>query len=84
MIDVKEAVQFAKSYAHEVLGEQAPTVEEIEREEYKNRDVWRITLGFPTSSYHKLVGWPAKEYKSFLIDADTGETVAMKIRELIA
>lgn len=85
MIDVKDAVQSAKTYAREVLGESTPTVEEIEREQYKTRDVWKVTLGFPSqTSTFAVLGFPAKEYKSFLIDADTGQTLAMKIRELTA
>jgi hypothetical protein len=85
MIDVKAAVQVARSYAMEVLGEFKPTVEEIDREEYKARDVWKITLGFPSDVYHAgraSPGLPSKEYKSFLIDAETGQPLAMKIREL--
>jgi hypothetical protein len=64
MIDVKVALQSARSYAAEVLGEFKPTVEEIEREEYKARDVWKITLGFPSDVYHAgraSLGLPSKE-----------------------
>ncbi len=85
MIDVKAAVDSAISYAAEVLGEFRPTVEEIERDNYKTRDVWKITLGFPSNVYsagRASLGLPSKEYKSFLIDAETGQALAMKIREL--
>jgi len=80
MIDVKEAVRKAREYSRDVLGEDG-TVEEIERELYRERDVWRITLGFAV--VYRFAG-PQKEYKSFFIDAETGETLAVKIRELAA
>jgi hypothetical protein len=80
MIDVKDAVQAARAYAREVLGEnESTTVEEIERDVYKNHEVWRITLGF---SGRWRIGTSGKEYKSFIIDAQSGEALAMKIREL--
>jgi hypothetical protein len=85
MIDAKAAVESARSYAAEVLGEFRPTVEEIEREEYKTREVWKITLGFPSNVYsagRASLGLPSREYKSFPIDAETGQALAMKIREL--
>ncbi|HEX3683926.1 MAG TPA: hypothetical protein VHU83_15445 [Bryobacteraceae bacterium] len=96
MIDVKEAVQTARNYARDVFGDIDATVEEIERESYKKRDVWKITLGFPSKSYYANrsglldalnradLRFPIKDYKSFLIDVQTGETLAMKIRELTA
>lgn len=85
MIDAKAAVQSARSYAAEVLGDFKPTVGEIEREEYKARDVWKITLGLPSDVYlagRASLGLPSKEYKSFPIDAETVQALAMKIREL--
>jgi hypothetical protein len=83
MIDVKQAVESAKQYAFEILGSGTSTVEEVERDEYKNRQVWQITLGFPTSQYSAYpVPHSVKDYKSFLVDVETGETLAMKIREL--
>jgi hypothetical protein len=95
MISVKEAVQAARDYAREVLGDVDATVEEIERESYKKRGVWKITLGFPSKSYYAdragldLLSrgewrFPSKDYKSILIDVQTGEPLAMKIRELTA
>ncbi len=55
MIDVKQAVQAARSYAQDVLG-------------------FRV-FG---------VGILPKEYKSFYVDAESGEVHAVKIRELAA
>jgi hypothetical protein len=95
MIDVKQAVQAARDYARDVFGEVGATIEEIERESYKKREVWKITLGFPSKGYSAgrnaldlssrfALSFPNKDYKSFLIDAQTGEPLAMKIRELTA
>lgn len=95
MIDVKQAVQAARNYARDVFGDIDPTVEEIERESYNKHDVWKITLGFPSTSYsagrsgldllsRAELRFSSKDYKSFLIDPQTGETLAMKIRELTA
>ncbi len=55
------------------------------RDEYRSRDVWSITLGFPhrfyTPALSKLTGG-VREYKKFLIDSGSGEPVAMKVREI--
>ena len=58
----------------------------IERDFYKDRDVWSITLGFPrelseVALINRLVS-DDRSYKRFLIDAQTGEFLAMRIREL--
>ena len=88
MIDVKQAVQIAKEKAAELLGSDAPSLEEIERQSYQGRQVWSITLGFvrETDTFHKLVGLATErlEYKRFLIDVESGELVAMKLREVAA
>ena len=47
MIDAKRAVQIAKEKAHEMLNQPLSYLEEIERENYKGRDVWSITLSVP-------------------------------------
>ena len=68
MIGANTAVQSARSYAAEVLGESKPMVEEIERDEYKARDVWKITLGFPSDVYHAgsaSLGLPPKSTSLF-------------------
>jgi hypothetical protein len=95
MIDVKQAVEAARDYARDVFGDIDATVEEIERESYKKHDLCKITLGFPSKRDYAVRselellnradrGFPSQDYKSFLIDAQTGETLAMKIRELTA
>jgi len=84
MIDVKQVVQRAKDAAVEMLGEGSPTLEEIERESYKGIDVWSITLDLPNNVKSLSVLADPLQYKRFLIDAETSELVAMKLRELVA
>jgi hypothetical protein len=86
MIDVKQAIQIAKEKAADVLSQAASNVEEIERESYKGRDVWSITLSVPRDP--RPLGPLAPfsidrlQYKRFLIDDETGELLAMKLREV--
>jgi hypothetical protein len=47
MIEAKQAIHIAKEKAAEMLGQASSGLEEIERESYKGRDVWSITLSFP-------------------------------------
>ncbi len=89
MIDAKQAVQIAKVKAAEMLNQAAYDLEELERDSYKGRDVWSITLSFPRKpelmpaiSHFIPLGSDALQYKRFLIDAETGELVAMKLREV--
>jgi hypothetical protein len=90
MIDAKAAVQIAKEKAVELLGQSSYGLEEIQREPYKDREVWSITLSRARDmdQLHPLVQlaqfsapqpW---DYKRFLIDAETGDFVAMQIREV--
>jgi hypothetical protein len=86
MIDVKQAVQIARTSAAEMLDEVSVNLEEIERETYKDRDVWSITLSLPrkakpASVVAQLSADPL-QYKRFLIDVETGEMLAMKLREV--
>ena len=85
MIDVKQAVQIAQAKALEMLGKNS-NLEEIERDFYRDHDVWVITLSVPRDpeklpSLARLAAEPV-EYKRFLIDASTGEFLAMKLREI--
>ena len=86
MIDVKQAVQIAKEKAAEMLDPGSASLEEIERETYKGRDVWSITLGLPRDlmALPPILRYSAGllEYKRFLIDVETGEFVAMRLREV--
>lgn len=86
MIDAKQAVQIAKERAVDMLGQGDSNLEEIEREAYKDRDVWSITLSFPRNLNQvppiARLATDLLQYKRFLIDVETGELVAMKLREL--
>jgi hypothetical protein len=88
MINVKQAVAIAVEKSLEMLGSPGK-LEEIERDDYRGRDTWSITLSWPkdrslapTSLLGVPAGWDPLEYKRFLIDVQTGEFVAMKLREL--
>jgi hypothetical protein len=86
MIDLKQAVQIAKAKAAEMLDQGPSNLEEIERETYKGHDVWSITLSLPRDveylpGFARLSADPL-QYKRFLIDAVSGELVAMKLREV--
>lgn len=85
MIDLKQAIQIAKQGAVDLLSQSSPNLEEIERDSYKGRDVWSITLSVTRkpgrlSPFAELAAEPL-EYKRFLVDVETGELVAMKLRE---
>ena len=85
MVEMKQAVQIAKESAIEMLGQAPFNLEEVERDAYKGRDVWSITLSlppFPDSSNPFAAFSGALQYKRFLIDLETGELVAMKLREV--
>ncbi len=86
MIDAKQAVVAAKHHAAAMLEQHRSNVEEIERDSYKGHDVWTITLSFPRnldfiSPTLQFAADPL-QYKKFLIDFETGELVAIKLREL--
>jgi hypothetical protein len=86
MIDAKQAVQIAKARAAEMLNQASSNLEEIERDSYKDREVWSITLSLPRdvtqlAPFAQLSADPL-QYKRFLIDVETGELVAMKLREV--
>ena len=86
MLDAKQAVEIAKDRAIDLLGPCNFSLEEIERETYKGHEVWSITLSHPRSSEPMgplgNLGTPLLQYLRFLIDAATGELVAIKLREL--
>jgi hypothetical protein len=86
MIDAKQAILIAKVKAAEVLNEVSTDVEEIERESYKGREAWSITLSYPKDLSHlpMMARFSANQlqYKRFLIDVETEELLAVKIREV--
>lgn len=95
MIGIKEAASAAESFAKELLDGDLVglQLEEVElSEDDKN---WRITLGWvDPMAFHDPLN-PAKGlaraltgyrnlprvYKTFIVDADSGQVRAMKIRE---
>ena len=86
MIDAKEAVRIAKQSAVDMLNESGTSLEEIERESYKDRDVWSITLSLPRHLEQleplARLGAEPLQYKPFLIDVETGQLLALKLREV--
>lgn len=85
MIDAKQAVQIAKAKAAEIL-EKTSNLEEIERATYREHDVWSITLSVPRNIDHLPVMAQMSanplQYKRFLIDSETGELMAIQLREV--
>lgn len=86
MIQLKDAIRIAKEQAAELLGEPPLNVAEFEREEYNGQTAWVITLAFstpqsPLASAMSQFQKPALEYRRFFVDENTGELLAMKIRE---
>lgn len=85
LITTQEAFANAKQHATELLSEKEYTLEELEQDVYKNRQVWRVTLGFPkrrVSAPELMRSLGASlplEYKVVLVDLNTGKPVAMKL-----
>ena len=86
MVDVKQAIQIAKEKAAEMLNQARSNLEEIERDSYRGREVWSITLSLPRDMTQlkglAVLRADPLHYKRFLIDVETGELVAMKVREV--
>ena len=69
-----------------MLGKSALNLEELERESYRDRDVWAVTLSFPQDfdplgPIARIVVRPM-EYKRFLIDTENGDLIAKKWRDV--
>lgn len=86
MVTAQEAFTRASEYARELLGDMPYSLEEVEQDSYKGRQVWRITLGFPkrrpvaAPELIRALGVSLPlEYKTFLVDSTTGEPIAMKL-----
>ena len=87
LIDAKTAIQIARKSATEMLNASPFDVEEIERESYSGHDAWTITLSFikeqERGREHALGAikpYDPLHYKRLLIDSQTGETLAIKMR----
>ena len=85
MVTVQEAFARAQEYAREVLGDLPYSLEEVEQDSYKGRQIWKITLGFPkrrpaAPELMRALGASLPlEYKTILVDSDTGQPIAMKL-----
>ena len=83
-IKAQEAAKIATEYYKEVTGDyNQPAVEEVEISE--DNKYWLITLGARRSSgdaISDLYGKTEIEYKVFKIDAQNGNVLSMKIREV--
>ncbi|MFH0757958.1 MAG: PepSY domain-containing protein [Bacteroidota bacterium] len=84
MINVKEAAAKAKEH----LGVFFPDAEKVQLEEVELTDdkaYWYITLGYEGVSHSvasSLLVGKSVRYKLFKIDAETGEVISMKIRDI--
>ncbi len=63
-------------------------MEEIEREIYRDPDAWAVTVSFSKEpgevsplAWTSSLGRPDLNYKHVLVDAETGDFMAIKIRE---
>lgn len=85
MITIREAGLKAAEFLQELLPNVSEIlVEEVEKDDTKNH--WIITLGFklpPINTFEALgpIGL-LRKYKTFRVDADNGNVISMKIREL--
>lgn len=87
MISVKEAAKSAYEYMKEIPGYEERTdiaVEEVELSEDEStaKKYWLITIGYPVGLNILQPTYRSKEYKIFKVDADTGEVLSMKIRNI--
>ena len=79
MITVRDAASSAINFAQGLLDEARARDLRLEEVEFnKQPPRWFITLSMPAV---KNFGF-SREYKAFTVDADTGEVLSMKIREL--
>jgi hypothetical protein len=84
MIDVKEATEIARSH----LASFFPDAEKVQLEEVElteNKSHWFITLsyeGVSNSVASSLLVGKSLRYKMFKLDAESGEVISMKIRDI--
>ena len=84
MIDVKEATTKAREYLQSFF----PDAEKVQLEEVELTDDkahWFITLsyeGVSNSVASSLLVGKSVRYKLFKLDAETGEVISMKIRDI--
>jgi|SRR5215213_1282544 len=90
MVDVKQAVKSAESYARELFGDtdlHHLRLEEVELSDDGRR--WNVTLGWveaavmqPALVLNGSIQKLPRVYKLFEVDAESGKVNAMKIREI--
>ncbi len=96
MVTVKQAAESAAAFATSTLGEGRTAgmqLEEAELGKFLDRDAWQITLsmlrpnslGVNNALSNAISGtsmFAPRDYKTFLVDRETGEILSMRIREL--
>jgi hypothetical protein len=87
MVDVKEAVAAAVVFMKHVMEPSRATdllLEEVELARADRRQVWRVTISMPKPvAFRDVVsGARDRDYKTFTVDAETGQVKSMRIREL--
>lgn len=91
IIDIKKAVSVAMEFANMLYGGKLPAdfiLEEIELDPQEK--YWLVTVGFflpekPDTSFSILTQQtkkPIRAYKLIKVDANTGQPISMKIREV--
>ena len=82
MIEVKAAANAAVAYLKQIF-EEANTIQLEEVEISDDEKYWLITLSFDQKDkYGNSYSNRSRKYKTFKIDATTGNVLSMKIREL--
>ena len=83
-IDAKEAVKIAVKYYKDVA--EKITVSKLRLEEIElvnNDNDYRVTLSYPQENSDLIFGYSDKrDYKEFIVDSNTSQVKAMKIRQL--
>lgn len=84
-LNAKEAVEKASEYLHDIKGIASNQIKIEEIELTEDKKYWLVTLSY--NEYLRLAIFQSlptekKIYKIFKVDANTGEVLSMKIREL--
>lgn len=79
-VTVKKAVELAGQYLSDLL--QVPVSDLLLEEVERSGPFWKVTLSYPdrSPSFRTLVG--GRTYKVVEVDAESGEFVAVKIRDV--
>lgn len=91
MVSLPDAVNKAKEFAKALFNMPPDEIrlEEVESSQEGGEHVWRITLSMPATAKVSAVlplfsapgRWRDRDYKTFSLSKDTGEVLAVKIRE---